>query len=278
MNFSGFVSVAPNVADANNAEGVPTGAITLWSTTTAPTGWLICDGATYSKFTYPRLFDVIGYTWGLAYGSSAAINNSVGSVSPTTQNTITFTAGSVPAALQIPGTRFIMSARGNNYNLLIWTVFSYSSGSPSVIVATATQNGTPVIFNTTPVTVAGTVTPIIENTFAVPNTSQRVVRGIYPTNYEIATSGGADTITISADNLPQHRHTINGGTGLGVITLNNSGFGSGTSNNYIGNGIKATDASGTNVGTYADDGTTKATNSAIDSRNAYVSIPYIIKF
>jgi microcystin-dependent protein len=269
MNYAGFVSVAPNVADANNAEGVPTGAITLWGTATAPTGWLICDGATYSKFTYPRLFDVIGYTWGLAYGTAASINNSVGSVSPTTQNTITFAAGSVPAAFQIPGTRFIMSARGAGYNSYIWTVFSYSSGAPTVIVATATQAGTPIIFTTTPVTAVGTVTPIIENTFAVPNTSQRVVRGIYPTNYEIATSGGADTITISADNLPQHTHSINIRNATGIATT--------------GGGVVLAERQGTNGtfsnagGTYLNDGATLATNSAIDSRNAYVSIPYIIK-
>ena len=270
MNFSGFVSVAPNVADANNAEGVPTGAITLWSTATAPTGWLICDGATYSKFTYPRLFDVIGYTWGLAYGTAASINNSVGSVSPTTQNTITFTAGSVPAALQIPGTRFIMSARGASYDLYIWTVVSYSGAAPSVIVATATQAGTPVVFTTTPNTTIGTVTPIVENTFAVPNTSQKVVRGIYPTNYEITTTGGADTVTISAANLPQHTHSMNIRNATGVSTT--------------GGAIVFAEKQGTNGtfsnagGTYLNDAATLATNTAIDTRNAYVSIPYIIKF
>ena len=267
MNYAGFVSVAPNVADANNAEGVPTGAITLWGTTTAPTGWLICDGATYSKFTYPRLFDVIGYTWGLAYGTAASINNSVGSVSPTTQNTITFTAGSVPAAFQIPGTRFMMSARGAGYNAYIWTVFSYSGAAPSQIVATATQNGTPVIFTTTPVTATGTVTPIIENTFAVPNTSQRVVRGIYPTNYEISTTGGADTITISADNLPAHRHGI-----TSLALTGPTGTGGGSIGVSAGQVYTAVDQTYTNAST-----PTAVTNSAIDTRNAYVSIPYIIK-
>ena len=34
----------------------------MWPTTTAPSGYLICDGSTYSSVTYPALFNVLGTT------------------------------------------------------------------------------------------------------------------------------------------------------------------------------------------------------------------------
>ena len=44
-------------------------------------------------------------------------------------------------------------------------------------------------------------------TFNLPNTSGRVVRGSGG-GYAIGTSGGADTVTIAAVNLPSHSHTL----------------------------------------------------------------------
>lgn len=50
--------------------GNPIGAITMWSTNTAPTGWLICDGTAVSRSTYSGLFAVIGTTFGSGDGST----------------------------------------------------------------------------------------------------------------------------------------------------------------------------------------------------------------
>lgn len=49
---------------------VPTGAVLLWATGTAPTGWLICDGAAVSRTTYAALYAVIGTTYGVGDGST----------------------------------------------------------------------------------------------------------------------------------------------------------------------------------------------------------------
>ena len=48
----------------------PTGEITLWGTSTAPTGWLIADGSTVSRSTYSALFAVLGTTYGAGDGST----------------------------------------------------------------------------------------------------------------------------------------------------------------------------------------------------------------
>jgi microcystin-dependent protein len=42
----------------------PTGSITAYTMSTAPEGWLICDGAAISRDAYSDLFSVIGTTFG----------------------------------------------------------------------------------------------------------------------------------------------------------------------------------------------------------------------
>lgn len=48
---------------------VPSGAILTFAGNAAPTGWLVCDGASLSTSTYANLFAVIGYTFGGSGGS-----------------------------------------------------------------------------------------------------------------------------------------------------------------------------------------------------------------
>lgn len=43
---------------------VPPGSIFPYAGATAPTGWLLCDGAAYDQESYPDLFDAIGATYG----------------------------------------------------------------------------------------------------------------------------------------------------------------------------------------------------------------------
>ena len=50
--------------------GNPTGTIIVWSTSTPPAGYLICDGAAISRTTYAALFNVIGTTWGAGDGNT----------------------------------------------------------------------------------------------------------------------------------------------------------------------------------------------------------------
>ncbi len=42
--------------------GVPIGTIQMWATATAPTGWMICDGSTFTSIDYPDLAAVLGTT------------------------------------------------------------------------------------------------------------------------------------------------------------------------------------------------------------------------
>lgn len=58
------------LAAAVQALLVPTGAIVAYGASTAPTGWLLCDGSAVSRTTYSALFAVIGTAFGSGDGST----------------------------------------------------------------------------------------------------------------------------------------------------------------------------------------------------------------
>lgn len=57
-------------ADSLVSGGLPPGFVGMWPTTSAPSGWLICDGTAVSRTTYSGLFAAIGTTYGSGNGST----------------------------------------------------------------------------------------------------------------------------------------------------------------------------------------------------------------
>jgi microcystin-dependent protein len=50
---------------------MPVGSIVAYAGSTAPQGWLMCDGALYDVVAYPELFDVLEFTYGSDVAKSA---------------------------------------------------------------------------------------------------------------------------------------------------------------------------------------------------------------
>lgn len=50
--------------------GVPTGSVTPFAGQSAPSGWLLCNGAAVSRTTYAALYAIIGTTYGSGNGSN----------------------------------------------------------------------------------------------------------------------------------------------------------------------------------------------------------------
>ena len=48
----------------------PVGIVMFWTNSTAPSGWLVCDGSAVSRTTYADLFAVVGTTFGEGDGST----------------------------------------------------------------------------------------------------------------------------------------------------------------------------------------------------------------
>ncbi len=59
-----------NLSFAAVPSAVPAGSVHLMATTTAPSGYLKCDGSARNRTTYAALFAIIGTTWGAGNGSS----------------------------------------------------------------------------------------------------------------------------------------------------------------------------------------------------------------
>lgn len=53
-----------------NATPLPPGSVVGYGGTTAPTGWLLCNGDAVSRTTYSRLFGIIGTTFGIGDGTT----------------------------------------------------------------------------------------------------------------------------------------------------------------------------------------------------------------
>ena len=71
--YSYVAQVASNALylDGQNADEItPPGTVVAFAGTSAPPGWLLCDGSEVSRTMYPVLFDVIGNAHGIGNGST----------------------------------------------------------------------------------------------------------------------------------------------------------------------------------------------------------------
>ena len=66
---SDTITVTGTMAGVDNKSGM-TGEVRMWSGSSAPTGWLLCDGAAVSRSTYSALFAITGTAYGVGNGSS----------------------------------------------------------------------------------------------------------------------------------------------------------------------------------------------------------------
>lgn len=69
FNVNGNETVSGNLTVSGTFNYIPSGVIQMWPTATAPSGFLLCNGASVSTSTYANLFSAIGYTFG---GSGAS--------------------------------------------------------------------------------------------------------------------------------------------------------------------------------------------------------------
>lgn len=70
-SLTGSLAVSGDVTKGGISMFVPTGSMSMFAGISAPAGYVLCDGSSYSTTTYASLFSVIGYTYG---GSGATFN------------------------------------------------------------------------------------------------------------------------------------------------------------------------------------------------------------
>lgn len=67
---TGIFNAAATADSALAAAGAPTGAIMDYGGSSAPSGWVLCNGSAISRTTFSALFAVIGTTYGAGDGST----------------------------------------------------------------------------------------------------------------------------------------------------------------------------------------------------------------
>lgn len=65
-----FASVGGGSATGSVSGGVPAGAVLQYGGSSAPAGWLLCDGSAVSRSTFATLFAAIGTSYGAGDGST----------------------------------------------------------------------------------------------------------------------------------------------------------------------------------------------------------------
>jgi len=68
-SVTGNLTVGGNLNVSGYSNVLPSGTIMMWATSSAPAGYLLCNGQSVSTSTYPNLFAAIGYTFGGSGGS-----------------------------------------------------------------------------------------------------------------------------------------------------------------------------------------------------------------
>ena len=212
-----------NLQDFTNRSEV--GTIKPWGKTTAPSGYLLCDGTAVSRTTYAELFVVLSTTYGVGDGS------------------LTF---NVP---QLQG-KTPQGYDGNTYNL-------------------AGTGG------------ANTVTVAVTNNQAATNTVTN--------NQAVSVTGSISNTSISEAQLASHLHPLPqqlpGGGGGGITGFGGTGDGGGNTTNNTGSGTGHNHAhtlAGTLTGTVAVTSTGAALSGTVTAAgnntfSPYVVVNYIIK-
>jgi microcystin-dependent protein len=277
-------NVAPDIIDAGQGGGgggnitnlaMPIGSVIPFAGSTIPNKWLLCNGTEYNQATADDLFDVIGYSYGVNPSSTSIVQGSGGAIYgyDTSTNIITFAGTNVVNTFIKVGTYIKLSGATTttgvdiNGTIILITVSNIAINGTGVggiqyqgtfvnPVGSGVGGG------------SGTITTFTRFSVPVPDLRLASPIGAQTGTINLGTSGGASTVVISADNLPQHTHQ--------VYVPGNTALTSGTGQTVGFPNTTAVPQTTVPSQTRLNDGTTLATNSALNIRNPYVALNYII--
>ena len=195
------------------AKVVPVGALFMWPTATAPSGYVLCNGAAVSRADYASLFTVIGVTFGTGNGSTTfnvpdmRQRFPLGVATSGTGSTLAGTGGSIDHTHTGPSHTHTISGStaaeaahthgAGNVTTTAGTSHTHSfsgtaaSGGPSATVNSGLASDTPVgtFDHTHTTTISGTTGAEDAHTHGVP---------IYTTGTGSSHSHGAGTLSADA--------------------------------------------------------------------------------
>lgn len=229
----------------------PSGVIFPYAGTTAPNGWLLCDGKSYSQSTYARLYAAIGTAYGSS-GSSFNVPDLRGTFLRGTPNLSNKTLGTV-----YTGVDDFITITNHGYN---------RSGIPVRFTGTV-----PTGLNTT---ATWYTIYINDNTLAFASTEAAAIAGTRQ-NLSTTSTGGTMTQYIDPDASTRTAMTGGGNTGTSVGSVQDDAFESHTHTVQAG----SSDAAGsiTADGTTFNYNVTSGSTGGNETRPKNIYVNYIIK-
>lgn len=141
----GTLQIGQYVADPSDS--IPVGTIAMYIATTAPTGWLLCDGTGYATTSYPALYAVLGTTYGssggfqvpnlkslVPVGQGGSISGSLGATGGTTAVTLTAAESGFPSHTHSTIDTYVTTSSAVNAG------GNYSDYNPQDATKTTTNN------------------------------------------------------------------------------------------------------------------------------------------
>lgn len=280
--------VAPNAKENEPVESVPPGVVTQYAGTTAPSGYLFCDGGNYLESAYPALYAAIGQN----YSAGTSAGGALGSIEVGSPYTYT-------------GSAFSTNAFGPqvNFNINVGCIVTLSgavaatgsniNGLKILITAAPTIGTTGGTFTGTFLDVpavspgtgqSGTFMDMLRVSFQVPDLQGVTIRGRLGVGngtapFAMGQTGGVDSITLAPANLPSHGHGNLGPSSQGFVGWDGGGIGGGAGGGNYFNLTQPGLTTDANVLNSANVEVTAsgASGTAVSIINKYLVLPSIIK-
>lgn len=211
---------------------LPSGTVLPYAGSSAPSGWLLCDGSAVSRTTYARLFAVIGTTFGAGDGSTTfnlpdTRGRSVlgaGSGTGLTSRALGATGGAETHTLtedEMPSHTHTQDAHTHTQNAHTHTDSGHTHGIGSYVAAqeATSHNHT---FTTGVESATHTHSGMINNTGGG---SQVVIGAGYAVNAVTSSTQSANHVhsgTTDTGGTVAHTHTLSGTSGSGTASLGNT--------------------------------------------------------
>ena len=206
----------------------PVGTIMPFVGSTAPTGWLLCDGAQYPSTTYPKLSALCGTKFGSASAGNFKVPDLRGRVmagldsSQSEFDTIGKTGGVKSVTLTVSNMpAHTHTTPAHTHTASTSGLSAGSAGDHGHTITASTDSTGAHTHTTTPST--GTK----DNT-TTGGTANRLTTATdtFVTNYSTTSSGAhSHSVTATASNAGSHTHSVSG-----TVSIDNSGSGTSGSN------------------------------------------------
>lgn len=250
-------STNPIVDKAGLSQAFPSGFLSMFAGSAAPSGWLICDGSAISRTTYANLFAVIASTYGAGDGSTT-FNI------PDLRSRFAVGAGAGTLGISFPAANVNTSTSvitvPSNFSLYTGTavVLTGTGSVPTGLTASTTYYV--IRLSATTIQLASTLanallaTPVFISLTGQGSGTNTLT--ISTSNHALGEVGGEETHGLNVSEMPAHTHSVNMGPAGGPTTVPST-----TTSNAV-----TTETSGSTGG-----------SAAHNNLPPYTTINYIIK-